>query len=212
MSTPERPTVPVHLCLDSDLLERVQMIDDEVAALMDDETARRKPAAKVRIAELRRTADALRTEAADQFGVLVLCAAWSRGEWENFVDEHPPRTEGPAKERDDRRAGGVVNSSALLDHLGEFVHTWQGEPITGADWSSRIEPALWPGNLGTLCLTVVSLYEQPRDFRQARSGLSQILGALTDSAQPATSASARGAIRGGSRGKSSEATAETDAG
>jgi len=211
MSTPARPTVPVHLCLDSDLLERVQMIDDEVAALMDDEVARRKPATKVRISELRRAAEALRVEAAEQSGVLVLRAAWSRGEWENFVDANPPRTEGPAKERDERRAGGVVDSSALLDRLGDFVHSWQGQPVASGEWSSQIEPSLWPGNLVTLCLTVVGMYEQPRDFRQARSGLSQILGVLTDSAQPATSASARAGTPGGSRGKSSEATTETDA-
>lgn len=208
--TPARPTVAVPLCLDAQLSERIATLMDRQRALMEDELASRKPSARAEIKRLSAEIKAAREIAADETGTLTLRASWTMGEWERFTDANPPRTEdGPAKDRDLRRTGGVVDSDALIESLSAFAHAWDGEALGVGDWDDKFIPSLWPGDLGGLCHHIVSMYEAPRDFQAVRSGLSSALGTLTASAELATSESRRSGSRGGSRAKSSADSTET---
>lgn len=61
------------------------------------------------------------------------------GEWQRYKDAHPPREDS----RSDRSIGGSwVNATDLLNDLGQFVVSWNGEPVTdGAAVIQRITPA-----------------------------------------------------------------------
>lgn len=206
---PSRPTVPVDLCLDAALMDRIHDMESQRAALLDDATASRKPAGRAEIKALSDAIAAARDDMTAETGTLVLRANWSAGEWSNFVDANPPRTEGPAKERDERRTGGIVNADALADALATFAHTWDGDLLDAEAWEALILPRIWPGDLVEITQAIVSMYEVARDFRRARSDLSAALGRLSDSDEPEISASAPDATTAGSPDGSSEDSTAT---
>lgn len=143
-------------------------------------------------------------------GTLVLRANLTSGEWRNFVDEHPPRIEGETgHDRDQRRTFGLVNADALIDHLGRFAHTWDGEPLATDDFDTLLRDNIAPGDLAEMATKVTLMYESSPDFAQWRSVLSTSQPRLHDSAEPETSGSPRSDSTGGSPEVSSEGSTET---
>lgn len=191
---PTRPERSKSLCLAPHLVAEVQALSEELATITQRQaTAGPKRAGEgedPRAAEIRDRLAALLDEMAEHEGELRLRANLTDGEWRRWCNEHPPRPEDdPARDRDDRVAWGFCNADDLLDNLHLFVHSWEGEPVSEADWREVIEPRTATADKAEAAQMVVVMYENPLDFRQWRSALQGNLKRLSDSASPAPSTS-----------------------
>lgn len=143
-------------------------------------------------------------------GDLRFRANWTDGEWRNWADANPARSEGaPGHDRDVRYTLGACNADALIARLGDFAHAWNGEPLAAGDWAAIFEEGLAPGDKIEAARLVVSMYESRLDFQKFRSALSDALVTSSDSASLETSESPRSDSTAGSPAPSSAATTET---
>lgn len=217
--TPVQAERSMTVCLRSDLVAEVQRLSAEMAALPQPERKRSRKMGEAavpehpRAAEIRAELGALLEQIEEHEGELAIRARLSDGEWRRWVDSNPARDEDqPGHSRDVEVTRGVCNADALIDSLGTFAHSWNGEPLSEGDWASVFEPALGLGDKKELAATVVGLYESRLDFPRWRNGLSAALTKYDDSRSPETSESPRSDSTDGSRAESSEASTETATG
>ncbi|MCD4535641.1 hypothetical protein LRP67_16230 [Nocardioides sp. cx-169] len=218
-----RPERSVTVCLAPHLVAEVQQLTDELdtlprAAVVDADGERNGPPRRVgqsaeppRAAEIRaRLAECL-DEMAEHEGELRVRANLTDGEWRNWANAHPARDEGqPGYARDQEVTMGYCNADALIDSLGKYAHSWNGDPLTESDWAEVIEPNLGGPDLKQIATHVVAMFESRLDFRQWRSALSANLSRSSASASPATSTSAPADSTAGSPEPSKSATTSTE--
>lgn len=162
-----RTSLPVwsySLCLAQGLVAEVQqieetMLDLRVAPREEGEAApprRLVNGPDLRLAELEARKAALYEEMREHTGEVRLKGK-PAGEWRRFVDAHPPRAENKA---DEMFAYGLCDADALLAILGEFVESWNGDPLAEGDWEfiANRAPA---GDLKEMCRQVVQMHEMP---------------------------------------------------
>lgn len=208
---PTRPERAKNLCLAPHLVAEVQALSEELANLASRPGPKRAGEGEPpRAAEIRERLAVLLEEMAEHEGELRLRANLTDGEWRRWCNDNPPRAEGdPGRERDDRVAWGLCNADTLLDNLHLFVQSWEGEPLSEADWREVIEPRTATADKAEMAQMVVAMYENPLDFRQWRSALQSNLKRLSDSASPEPSESPTSGSTAGSRDGSTEASTET---
>lgn len=163
-----------------------------------------------RVAEIRdRMAELLREIAAEE-GEFRLRDKKSDGEWRRWCNEHPARKDGePGFERDLRVASGHCNADDLIDDLGSFVHSWNGDELQGADWADIFESSVSSPDKAQMAAAVVSMYEVRLDFQRWRSNLSAGLKRLSDFDSHETSGSPTSDSTAGSPAPRKSATTET---
>lgn len=76
------------------------------------------------------------------------------GAWARWKDEHPPRENSTA---DVLYGLGIVDTTALLEDLDQWVVSWEGEPLADGDWEMF---APLSSELARCVQTVVMLQEQ----------------------------------------------------
>lgn len=215
-SRPQRTTA---LCLAPHLIAEVQRLStehDNLGLTPTDPEADGPPQRvggdekSKRAKQIRARLEELFAEMVEYEGELTLAANLTDGEWRRWTNEHPARAEGePGHDRDQRVTVGFCDADALIDKLGEFVHSWNSEPITAGDWAEVFEPVVASADKADLAMRVVELYESRLDFRRLRNVLSTNLTRWNGSDSPATSASATSDSTAGSPDKSSAATTAT---
>ena len=111
--------------------------------------------------------------------------ATSDGEWRRWVDAHPPRVEGETGyRRDVDVAGGYCNADALIDDLGLWASSWDGEPLSDGDWANVLAPSIDGARLAKVATSIVEMHVIAVDFTQVRTGLSASLNRLRVSVSP----------------------------
>jgi hypothetical protein len=184
VSLPERTKT---LCLAQALVAEAQSLESEREALVeahDDAvaqatTAAASPSKKAvskpvipdppeRIAEIDARLDALQGEMLADTGE-VRVRGEQAGAWRQWADEHPARQ---GSETDKRVGYEIVDTTALLSRLGDFIVAWNGEDVTAEDRAFLLENAA-PGDLTDLCQVVVQMHEaggfRPKASPQALS-------------------------------------------
>lgn len=189
------------LCLAQQLVAEVQALVIErdeltVEAARAREAGRAKlseGAAPPRVTEIDARLDELYDEMAEYTGQVVLRAE-PAGAWRRWADEHPARELGRDEQgrpqfhpQDASVTGGWCDSTALLERLGDFVVSWNGDPVSAEDWSWVMANAA-PGDLKRLCTVVMEMHERagagaPKS-RRPSSGMPM---AESDSDSPETS-------------------------
>ncbi len=175
-AAPSLPERSYELCLAQDLVSEVQALEQERSDLLvalgrdeDGETAKRPKRnadpRDARVTEIDQRLDELLEQMREHTGTLVLRGK-TGGDWRRWVDEHPPRqaehTEGQppgVNLLDLDVAGGFCNAHDLLDSLGAYAATWNGEPVTSEDWDF-ITTNAGAGDLKELCRLVVGMHER----------------------------------------------------
>lgn len=215
-----RPERSVTLCLAPHLVAEVQALTEELASLpsqsrTDEGGEPTGPPRKMgqgehpRATEIRARLAVLLEEMAEHEGELRLRAT-SDGDWRRWVNEHPGREEDqPGHRRDLEVTFGYCNADDLIDALGTYAYSWNGEPLAPGDWALLADNIGGP-DLKQAATAVVAMHESRLDFRQWRSGLSETLLKSSASASPENSGSAPDVSTGGSLSRSSEATTETE--
>lgn len=164
------PTHVQRLTLDQDLLADVQRLEAERNDLLveaqrakpvDDESdgPPRKMAGKSlppRVEEINAELAGLYDRLRDSEGELLLRGI-SGGEWQQWKDEHPPR-EGNVS--DQEVAYGLCNATDLLNDLGRYVVSWEGEELAADDWRGWFAVQVAPGDLRDLVNAVVMMHER----------------------------------------------------
>jgi hypothetical protein len=218
----KRPERSVTVCLAPHLVAEVQSLTEELSALPmpprsvdagDDEPdgrpKRQGEGKDPRAAEIEARLEVLLQEMGDAEGELRVRAI-TDGDWRRWVNENPARDEGkPGHPRDQEVTFGICNADALIDDLGRYAYTWNGEPLAEGDWVEHLSPRLGSPDLKQIATAVVAMHESRLDFRQWRSGLSASLRTLNGSGSPANSPSVPAGSTGGSLAASSEGTTET---
>lgn len=168
-----RPTRVRRVTLDIDLLADVQRLEEEKRDLLteasrrhDDDEGNRNPDGSVKKmgqggeaatrlgeieAELRALYDRLRESEGE-----ILLRGIAGGEWQRWKDDHPPR-EGNVT--DAEVAFGLCNATDVLDDLGRYVASWNGEDLEPGDWDGWLRDSIAPGDLRDLVSDVVSMHE-----------------------------------------------------
>lgn len=200
------------VCLRPDLLAEVQALTDELANMSqsggEDEPGPPKRAGgpSPREREIRARLAELVEEMAEHEGELRLRLG-DDGEWRRWVDAHPARDEGqPGHQRDLEVTLGYCNADDLIDNLGTYVYSYDGEPLEPDDWASWMAASVAPPDKKAIANLVVAMSESRLDIPKWRVGLSDSLSRLRDSDSSATSASAPAASTGGSRARSKSGT------
>lgn len=213
----------VTICLAPHLVAEVQALTEELAALPaaarvvdpDGEPTAGPPrrvgqaAEHPRAVEIKARLADLLDEMAEHEGELRVRAT-TDGEWRRWTNDNPARDEEQAGHaRDQEVTFGYCNSDALIDDLGRYAHTWNGEPLAPGDWADVLEPNIAGPDLKQIATAVVAMHESRLDFRQWRSALSANLSRSSDSDSPETSMSVLDGSTAGSPSESSEATPAT---
>lgn len=169
-SLPERSH---RICLASALIAEVQALTEEQAHLEiprgSDEDEPSGPPQRLgqgepaRAAEIRDRLAELWDEMDEHTGELRLRAI-DNGEWRRWVDEHPARE---GNDRDGRVAFGVCNGDDLLDSLGKWAQSWNGEPLAEGDWEF-IRAKAAGGDLVAMAHSVVAMQEAEVDLPKLR--------------------------------------------
>lgn len=218
---PTRPERSVTVCLAPHLVAEIQKLSEELGLLppepvsldSEDETEGRKKrqgeGRNTRAAQIDARLAELFEEMAEAEGELRVRAI-TDGDWRLWVDEHPPRPEGqPGHQRDEEVTFGVCNADALIEDLGRYAYTWNGDRLAEGDWAEHLQPRLSSPDLKLLATTVVSMHESRLDFREWRSFLSVGLSRSRGSVWPATSTSAPDDSTAGSPEPSNEGSTGT---
>ena len=120
------------------------------------------------------------------------------GKWRQWVDAHPARDEGQAGHlRDLEVTQGYCNADDLIDALGEYVYSYEGDPLTD-DWSEWMSASVAPPDKKALANLVVTMGENRLDIPKWRVGLSDSLNRWRASDSAATSESVPDDSTGGS--------------
>lgn len=163
------PTHAQRITLDQELIADVQRLETEkndlktqtirVDADGERTGAPRKSGeggeAVARIAQIDAELDSLYDRISDSEGELLLRGI-SGGDWQRWKDEHPPR-EGNVTDK--RVAFGLCNATDLLNDLGRFAVSWDGEDLAESDWQMLTEQ-IPPGDLRDLVSKVVNMHER----------------------------------------------------
>jgi hypothetical protein len=162
------------LCLAAGLIAETQMLHEELATLpaqkraADDserEGAPRRAGEGVdpRYAEIEARMEAIFEEMDEHTGELRLRAV-PNGTWREWVDEHPARED---NKRDEQVTFGICNADALVDDLGMFAHTWNGDELKPGDWDFVASKAA-PADLKAMAGLVVVMHERVVDLPKWR--------------------------------------------
>lgn len=168
------PTRSVRLCLNLELVEKVQRLSSEKADLIINATAagtsdedreakarvrksaeRAEPEMPPRVAEIDAELTALWDQMRDYEGDLQLHGV-DGAAWQAYKDEHPPR-EGNIS--DTRNGNGVVNTTDLMSDLGDWAVSWNDEELTEGDWSGWLSKRIAPADMTDLVRRVVEMQE-----------------------------------------------------
>jgi hypothetical protein len=210
----------VTVCLAPHLVAEVQALTEELQALpaakvVDPESEQSAPPRRVgqsaehpRAAEIRARLAEILDEMSEHEGELRVRAV-TDGEWRRWANEHPGRGEDEkGYARDQEVTFGYCNADDLLDDLATYAYTWNGDPLTGEDWKTVLEPSIAGPDLKQIATAVVAMHESSLDFRQWRSGLSANLSRFADFASPETSTSVPADSTGGNPEPSSSVMTE----
>lgn len=168
------PTRSVRLCLNLELVEKVQRLSSEKADLIINATAagqsdedreakartrkaaeRAEPDPPPRVAEIDAELAALWDQMRDYEGDLQLHGV-DGAAWQAYKDDHPPR-EGNVS--DARNGGGVVNTTDLMANLGDWAVSWNDEKLTEGDWAGWLSKRIAPADMTDLVRRVVEMQE-----------------------------------------------------
>jgi hypothetical protein len=172
------------LCLASKLIGEVRTLAVELDDAMDEAAAQaegdgskarpRRAGESSTVLKIRKRMAALREEMVEHTGTLGLLGV-DEGKWRAWVDEHPAR-EGNA--RDQQITLGYCNADDLLDDLGTYAKTWNGDDLAAGDWD-WIKSQAAPGDLKELGRLVVSMHEMAVDVPKLLSDLLATPGGAT---------------------------------
>lgn len=115
----------------------------------------------------------LRDELAEHTGTLILRGI-DEGSWRLWTDAHPARE---GNDRDAAIAFACCNADDLIDDLGTFAHTWNGDALGPGDWDFLKANAA-PGDIKTLAQLVVTMHESVVDIPKLLSSSLGILDAV----------------------------------
>lgn len=220
-----RPERSVTICLKPHLVAEVQALTEELnnlpaAQILDPEgekgpkprQGQSKPKEHPRSVEIRGRMAELFAEMAEHEGELRVRANITDGEWRIWANANPGRDEDEKQghARDQEVTFGYCNADALLADLGKYVHSWNGDPLTGTDWAEVFEPNIAGPDLKQIATHVVAMFESRLDFRQWRSAYQDNLSRYSDSASLEISELAPDDSMVGSPGPSKSATTETE--
>jgi len=180
MTAPKLPTFSYRLCLNLELIEKVQRLEDEKIDVLiaaeqhaqanlsdeDRESQARtrkagQPLAKrpARVAEIDEEIAATYAEMHEFEGNLLMRGI-DGARWQAYKDEHPPREGNVADETHGSVNGtAVVNTTDLMADLAHFAVSWDGEPLAEGDWSGWLAGRIAPGDLSELVARVVQMQE-----------------------------------------------------
>lgn len=128
---------------------------------------------KQRATEIRGRLRELLDEMAEHEGELRIRAAVDDGAWRRWTNEHPAREKDqPGHQRDQEVTGGYCNADDLIDALGTYAWSWNGERFADGDWDLLGVPPADKKHIATL---VVNLYESDASLPKWRSALSESL-------------------------------------
>lgn len=215
-----RPQRTVTLCLAPEIMAEVTLLTAEHDRLVTDPSPGDTDAAPQRLAGAKKSARAkeirarlaeLSEQMSEYEGEMVLRANLTDGDWRNWTNAHPARAEGqPGYDRDQRVTLAYCDADALIDNLGAFLHTWNSEPVTAADWADWMEAQVGTAEKADMATRVIELYESRLDFQRLRTGLSRNLKRWSASDSRETSESATSDSTAGSPSESTEATTEQE--
>lgn len=219
-----RPERSVTICLKPHLVAEVQALTEElnnlpVAQILDPEgekgpkprQGQSKPKEHPRAAEIRERLGTLFAEMAEHEGELRIGATTTDGEWRNWANAHPGREEGePGHKRDRDVTLGYCNADDLLEDLGKYAVSWNGEPLAEGDWDSIFAPNIGNPDLKQIATNVIAVFESRLDFSEWRRLFQDNLSRYSDSASLETSESAPDDSMVGSPEPSKSATTETE--
>lgn len=170
------------LCLASKLVSEVQSLWAQLVEAEQVEEARRegdaaapprRNADKPESIKIRKKIATLQAEMTEHTGNLRIVGV-PAGEWEDWVDHHPPREN---NDRDLRIADGICNADDLLADLGKYAKAWNGDDLGEGDWEWLKSNAA-PGDIKAIARTVVRMHEGTVDVPKL---LSNSLGILDES-------------------------------
>lgn len=128
--------------------------------------SRRLEEITARQGEIKERLERFADDLAEVQGELGLCGM-TGGDWQRFKDENPPRrvkssddAESELNAADARFTGGLCDSSALFSALGRFVETWDGEPVSKADWNDWLADQIAYADRRDLVTEVVQMHER----------------------------------------------------
>jgi len=140
-------------------------------------------------AELQRRYDEMHAKMSAASRVLVVRDVIGDGAWRRWCNEHPARDEGePGHNRDREVAGGYCNADDLLDSLGRFAYSWDGELIGDGDWE-LLSKRFAPSDKKRIATLVTSMYDGNLDIPKLLSDLRPILSESAVSGSVGISAS-----------------------
>lgn len=187
------PTRAVTICLDQKLLADIQRLTLEKNDLLvqaavessdEDKPGRPKRQGEgknPRLAEIDAEIEPLYAEMREASGEILLRAR-PGGEWLRWKDEHPAREK---NESDDRLAFGLCNAADLLDNLGKYVVSWNGDEFGPGEWDGWFKGKVAPADLGALVTAVVEMHESRVTAPKSPSTSSELPTSVTDSPSPA---------------------------
>lgn len=217
-----RPTRSVPICLAPNLVAELQELIEELDTLPTvetdedgvtrnaDGTARKMAQGEAphAVAVRARMAELL-DEMSEHEGDMRLQAG-DEGVWRRWVNAHPAREEDePGHQRDLQVAGGYCNADDLIETLGTYAHSWNGDPLAAGDWDAIFKDNISGPDKKKLAENVIAMYESRLDFRQWRSGLSDSLRKLNASDSLGIYGSVPAVFTAGNPQSSSEASTET---
>jgi hypothetical protein len=180
-----RPERAYTVCLAQHLVAEVGTLTEELQSIAvravkaDDEDHDDGPPKRLgegdppRAEEIRTRLRELLDEMAEYEGELRVRATRTDGDWRRWTNEHPARDEDePGHKRDQEVTGGFCNADALIDDLGTYAWSWNGERLEAGDWDVLGVSPADQKRIGTL---VVSLYESDASIPKWRSALSENL-------------------------------------
>lgn len=188
-----RPTRVVRACLDQSLLADIQRLSEEKRVLLletptvDEDGEQAGPPQRTggsrhgaRLAAIDDELEPLYQRLRDTEGEILLRAT-DGGSWLRWKDAHPARE---GNEVDDRLAYGLANATELLEDLGKYAVSWNGDDFGPGEWdwfSQKVAPA----DLGACITAVVEMHESRVSAPKSRSTSSDLPTSATDSPSPA---------------------------
>lgn len=192
MTTPKLPTRVERICLNFEVLGQVEQLQNEKQGLLveamrsqpTDEGEERKgpprklaePAKPPRVVEIDAELEVLYDAMREYEGDLELHGI-DGGTWVTWKDEHPPREGNKA---DEDLGYGLVDTTALLQDLGRYAYSWDGDPFKEGDWHGWFASRVASADLAVLVKRVVEMQE----------GRVSVPKALSDSSAPPSPESA----------------------
>ena len=183
-----RPERSYTACLAPDLIAEVQLLTEELerlpqASVFDQDGERQGPPRRVgqggdeRATEIKARLAELLEQMGEYEGELRLRATKTDGEWRQWVNEHPARDDDePGHKRVLEVTFGFCNADDLIDDLGTYAVSWNGEPLEAGDWDVL---KVANGDKKKLANMVVAMYESDVSLPKWRSALSDSLQSAT---------------------------------